>query len=85
MHTHVRKKPTKRRNTGVHFKEPDLKVKIVDDGEDDGMAEKFDMSTPTGTHEFGPHGDKMPVTPERELPTCSEPDITFSLLTAIEK
>ena len=35
VHTPVRKKPTKRRNTGVHFEEPDLKVKIVDDREDD--------------------------------------------------
>ena len=56
MHTPVRKKPTKRRNTGVHFEEPDLKVKIVDNEEDDGMAEKFDLATPTGANEFGPHG-----------------------------
>ena len=69
VHTPVRKKPTKRRNTGVHFEEPALKVKIVDDGDDDGMAEKFDVATPTGAYYFGPHGDKMPVTPERELPT----------------
>ena len=34
----------------MHFEKPDLKVKIVDDGEDDGMAEKFDVATPTGTH-----------------------------------
>ena len=50
VHTPVRKKPTKRRNTGLHFEETDLKVKIVDDGEDDGMAEKFDMATLTGTN-----------------------------------
>ena len=68
VHLPVRKKPTKRRNTGVHFEEPDLKVKVVDDGNDDGMAEKFDMATPTGVNGVGPHGDKMPVTQERELP-----------------
>ena len=35
---------------------------------------------------LGPHGDKMPVTPERELlPTYLDPDITFRSLTAIEK
>ena len=61
----------------MHFEEPDLKVKIVDDGDDDGMAEKFDMATPKGATDFGPHGDKMPVTPQRELPTNPEPDITF--------
>ena len=69
----------------MHFKEPELKVKIVDGRDDDGMAEKFGMATPTGANEFGPHGDKMPVTPENETPTYPEPDITFSSLTAIEK
>ena len=69
----------------MHLEEPDLKVKIVDDGDDDGMAEKFVMATPTGADEFGRHGDKMPVTPERETFTYPEPDITFGSLTAIEK
>ena len=69
----------------MHFEEPDLKVKIVDDGDDDGMAEKLYMSTQAGANEFGSHGDKMPLTPERELPAYPEPDITFSSLTAIEK
>ena len=85
VHTAVRKTPTKRHNTGVYFEKPDLKVEIVDDGDDDGMAEKFDMSMLTGANEFGRYGDKMPVTPEREKPTYPEPDMTFSSLTAIEK
>ena len=41
VHTPVRKKPVKRRNTGVHFEERDLKVKIVDDEEYDGMADNL--------------------------------------------
>ena len=55
------------------------------DVDDDDMAEKFEMATPTGANYFGPHGDKMPVTPERELPAYPESDLTFSLLTAIGK
>ena len=85
VHTPLRKKPTKRRNTCVHFEEPDLKVKIVDNEQDDSMAEKFDLATPTGAHKFGPHGDKMPMTPERETPAYPDPDIAFSSLSAIEK
>ena len=67
VQTPVRKKASKISYTGVHSEEPDLKVEIADGDDDVVVGDQFDLSAPTGARTFGPHGDRMPVAPERRV------------------
>ena len=80
----VRKKATKRSSTGVHEEEPDLKVVIRDDGEEDIQHEAthIDIGTPRGTQV---HANMDATTPTSLPGDFPDPDMAMTSLSSFDK